>query len=91
MQFTTGFIILLLSLFSIVMADDYDDCPVVCPLIYAPVCGTIQNLDGESVKCTFPNDCMLGAFTCRAKQELVKKRGPCKEKFEGCNEIIRGF
>ncbi|KAI8118416.1 hypothetical protein CVS40_9967 [Lucilia cuprina] len=81
-------LVLLFGLLSIVMADD---CPSLCPFIYAPVCATIKNFEGESVACTFPNHCMLSVFTCRTKQESVMKQGPCREKNEGCYEIIKGF
>ncbi|XP_037807518.1 uncharacterized protein LOC119600983 [Lucilia sericata] len=89
MHFSTGCIIILLGLFSSVMAND--DCTVDCPLIYEPVCGTVKNLQGKSIKCTFGNECELKIFTCTTKQELIEANGECKEDFSECDALFDGL
>ncbi|XP_037807522.1 vasotab-like [Lucilia sericata] len=83
---TTVCTILLLALFSVVMADE---CPTICPRILSPVCGTIENFEGETVECTFPNECLLRKLTCNTNQDLIKEEGPCSEDISQCIELIQ--
>ena len=47
------------------------ECPVICPAIYAPVCGS----DGE----TYPSDCDMRAKACRENLNLyIDYPGECQ-------------
>ncbi|KAI8118417.1 hypothetical protein FF38_02057 [Lucilia cuprina] len=82
----TTIAILLLALFSVVAAQE---CPTICPRIFSPVCGTIENFEGETVECTFPNECLLRKLTCNTKQDLLKEEGPCSADLPQCIELIQ--
>ncbi|KAI8118327.1 hypothetical protein FF38_02044 [Lucilia cuprina] len=82
----TVWIILLLSQFLCIMGDE-KDCLTVCPLVLKAVCGTVENVNGDTLECTFTNVCELEKFTCITNQELVKKDGPCDADSRGCYEL----
>ncbi|CAB3383484.1 Hypothetical predicted protein [Cloeon dipterum] len=50
------------------------DCPTICPLHYAPVCGKNSNDEFR----TFSNECGMRAQNCNGKNDFVEeKKGAC--------------
>ncbi|KAI8129439.1 hypothetical protein FF38_11429 [Lucilia cuprina] len=50
------------------VATDEQDCPIVCPALYAPLCATNGKLYKE-----FDNSCELKASNCRLERSALSK------------------
>ncbi|XP_037815213.1 uncharacterized protein LOC119605932 [Lucilia sericata] len=89
MRIATSYIILLFVHFPCVMVDA-NNCPKVCSPVPKPVCGTVKNLIGEELECTFRNSCMWELLTCKAIQGLTTMAGPCNADSPGCQDLGKG-
>lgn len=62
-------ITLFCALFGALKAEEVDNCPQICPALYAPVCAT----DGKIFK-EFSNDCELKTSNCRLERSSLKSK-----------------
>ncbi|XP_059485176.1 vasotab-TY3-like [Neocloeon triangulifer] len=74
MKFAVFCIIASLVLLEVSAQGAGGDCPTICPLNYAPICG--KNSKGELK--TFSNECGMRAQNCNGKNDFAQeKTGAC--------------
>ncbi|KNC32802.1 hypothetical protein FF38_00245 [Lucilia cuprina] len=85
---STGIILLLGLRFCVMGGEAEKKCDKNCDLFSEPICVKIKTSNENQMECTFPNDCFLEIYTCKAGKELEKKPGFCASSPYECYDII---